>query len=191
MKQSRGFTLIELLISMAIAAVVGGLLLVIIVNSTGLFYKESSKVNIGLNTNDALAMLRKSIKGSNSVMAAYTAGSQIYPSVATSIVLKVPSIDQSSNIISGVFDYFVFLKDGTKLVFKTFPDNLSSRKAQEQVFSTNVDDLVFEYLNSQDPPLRVVPPLATKVRITLTLKRKSGADYETNTATSEANLRND
>ena len=189
MKQ-KGLTLVELLISSSIAVVVGGLLLTIILNSAGLFYKESSKVDIGLNTNDGLAQVRKSIKESNKVIPTFTDGSVIYTSGVSQLVLQIPSIDQSGNIIPATFDNFVFFLDQTKLLFKTFPNALSSRKAQNQIFSTNVQSLVFQYLNSASPPVEVTPISATKVRTTLTLKEKSGADYETNIATSEANLRN-
>lgn len=186
-----GFTLFEVLISMSIAVVVGGLLLLIMVNSVGLFYNESSKVNIGLNTNDALNQVRKNIKESSGVAASYTAGSTTYSSGGTQAVLKVPSLDLSGNIITNTFDYFVFFQDALKLRFKTFPNALSSRKAQDQIFTTSLDKLVFQYLNSANPPVEVAPISATKVKITLTLKQKAGAAYQISTATSEANLRND
>ncbi len=181
MKNSKGITLVEVIISTSIAVVVGGLLLTILANSSGLFYKESSKVSIGLNTNDALAKVRSSIKESSGVVD--TSGSN-------KLVLKVPSLDQSSNIIADTFDVFVFSQDENKLRFKIFPNEASSRKIQDQIFSTDVDQLIFSYLNSGNPPTEVAPVNATKVRISLTLKQKSGEGYETNTANSEANLRN-
>lgn len=189
--RQRGLTLVEVLISFSIAVAVGGLLLITLVNSSGLFYKQSSTVSIGLNTNDALAKVRQSIKESNRVAALYTSGSETYTSGATQIVLQVPSLNFENNIIVGVFDYFVFFQDQTKLRFKIFPDPLSSRRTQDQIFSTNVDNLVFKYLNSANPPVEITPITATKVRITLALKQRSGATYESNIATSEANLRND
>lgn len=186
-----GFTLIEVLVSMAIAIVAGGLLVVIIVNSAGLFYKESSKLQEGLNINDALSKVRGTIKESSLVASNYTSGSTTYTSSDQQLVLKVPSFDLSNNIISNTYDYFVFFLDQNKLRFKTFPDSLSSRKAQDQIFSTNVDNLIFKYLDSANPPNEVTPSTAKKVRIAVTLKQKSGASFETSTATSEASLRND
>ncbi len=181
MTKSKGLTLVELLISTSIAVVVGGLLLTILANSSGLFYKESSKVSIGLNTNDALAKVRSSIKESSGVED--TSGSN-------TLVLKVPSLDKSNNIIANAFDYFIFFRDENKLRFKIFPNEASFRKIQDQIFSTDVNRLTFNYLNSSNPPAEVAPKDATKVRISLTLKQKSGTDYETSTAVSEANLRN-
>lgn len=187
----KGLTLLEILLAMGIAIVVGMFLLIVIVNSSGLFLKQSSKVEGGLNINDALLQVRTSIKDASAVLGSYTSVSTTYTTGNTVLVLKIPTINSSNNIITETFDYYVFFQDQKKLRFKTFPDPSSSRKAQDQIFSTNVDSLVFEYFNSANPPVEVVPALAKKVRISLTLKQKSGASYEINTATSEANLRND
>lgn len=187
----QGLTLIEVLVVLGITTVVGALLLAVIVNSAGLFYKESSKVEQGLGINDALSKVEESIKQSSSVAASFQDGSTTYTSGSTQLVLKVPSTEVSGNIISDVFDYFVFVKDQSNLRFKVFPDSSSKRKSVNQVFSSNLNNLLFQYYNSAIPPQEVSPILATKVKITLTLKQKAGAAYEQNTATGEANLRND
>ena len=186
-----GFTLIEVLVAMGIATVTGVLLLVIIVNSTGLFTQQSSKVQMGLNINDALLQVRSSIKDASIVADQYISGGTTYTTGSNQLVLKVLSIDSSGNIIDNTFDFFVFFQDQNYLRFKTFPDPSSARKQADRVFSTSVDGLNFQYFNSVIPPVEVVPTAATKVRITLTLKQKIGVKYETYTATSEANLRND
>lgn len=189
MKQ-KGLTLIEVLISALIAVMAGGLLLAVIVNSTNFFYKQSAKVNIGLNANDALAQISQNIKESAKVAPSYSPGAETYTSGATQLILKVPSQDPSGSIISDTFDYFVYFLDQSSLRLKTFPDILSVRKPQDRIFSTNVDSLFFQYLNSQNPPAEITPAAASKVRVTLTLNIKSGMSFETNTATTEANLRN-
>jgi len=186
-----GLTLIEVVLAAGIAAIIGVLLLVIIINSAGLYSKEASKVSQGLNNNDALNMVRKSIKESSAVAAQYVSGSTTYTSGTTQLILKLPSIDSSNNIIPNTTDYFVFFLDTTKLRLKVFPDNTSSRKSQDQIFSTSVNSLNFQYFNLANPPLEVTAVNALKVRISLTLRQKNGQIYETSTATSEANLRND
>jgi|SRR3989344_9701635 len=170
----RGLTLIEVLVAMGIATVAGVLLVVIIINSAGLSTNQSSKVQAGLNSNDALSKVRSSIKVASSVDAG---------SGATQLVLKVSSIDSSNNIIANTYDLFVFSVDQKILRFKIFPNAQSLRVAQDQIFSTEVDNLEFKYFNSVTPPIEVVPEAASKVRVSLTLKQ--------NTATTEANLRND
>lgn len=187
----KGLTLVEILIAMAIATIVGLLLVVIMVNSAGLFYKQSSKLQEGLNINDALSKIRGSIKQSSGIVASYISGGTTYTSSATQIVLKVPAIDNVGNIIADTFDYIIFYQEQSQLRYKLFPDAASSRQSQDQIFSTSVDSLTFKYLDFQNPPNEVSPTSAIKVRIILSLKQKNGQTLETNTATSEANLRND
>lgn len=193
--KERGVTLAEAIIALGIATVVGTLLLVVIVNSYGLFYKESSKVEQGLGINDTLAAVRESIKQATAIAASYTDGATTYTSGQQQIVLKIPSIDSLGNTISNTFDYFVFFLDPStgsgqvKLRFKIFPNALSSRKSADQIFSTQVNNLKFQYLDSANA--EVIPTSAVKVKITLALRQKAGAAYEQNIATSEANLRND
>lgn len=186
-----GLTLIEVLIAMGLALIVGTLLVSILVNSAGLFYKESSKLEQGVNINDALSKVRENIRESTSVAVSFTSGGTTYTSNSTQLVLKISSIDSSGNILANTFDYFVYFLDQKKFRFKIFPDAQSERIAQDQIFSTNVDSLSFKYLDSANPPNEVTPNIAKNVRITVTLKQKSGANFETNTATSEAGLRND
>lgn len=187
----KGLTLIEIIIALGISTIAGVLLLVIIVNSTGLFYKESSKLREGLNINDSLSKVSESIRQASSVAASYTSGSQTYTSGATQLVLRLPSQDLSGNIISNTYDYYVFLSDQKYFRFKIFPDAISSKKAQDQILSVSLDSLKFQYFNSAMPPSEISPAAASKVRITLALKEKSGSKYETAIATSEADLRND
>lgn len=187
-----GITLFEVLITLTVSAIIGGLLLVVIVNTGGIFYKESSSLEQGLNINDALGKITQSIKEASAVEVSYPSGSPIYTSSATQLVLKVPSLDSSNNLISNTFDYFVFHLNGTNLHFKIFPDlSLSSRKPQDQIFSTNVNTLLFQYYNSQTPPQEVSPSSAVTIKTSLVLRQKSGSGFEQNTATTEANLRND
>lgn len=180
----KGLTLVEVLIAMGIATVVGGLLLVIIVNSTGLFLKQSSKIEQGVGANDALSTVRNSIKEARSIAVGYPETEPFtFATGQTQLALKVPSHDASGNIIADTFDYFVFFLDQTKLRFKVFPDILSKRKSQDQIFSTGVENLEFKYYNLANPPAEVPPVSAAKVKITLFSRE--------NTATTEANLRND
>lgn len=179
---SNGFTLVEALTTLAIATVVGTLLVVIMVNTGGLFYQQSSKLNLGLSVNDALGEVQKNIRQAQSVA---------NTSSDNQLVLKVPSKDSSGNIITNTFDDFVFRLVGTTLTLIVSPDAASSRAGVDQIFSNNVDLLIFEYFDSQNPPQAVTPNLAAKIRITLKLKQKAGAGFEQNIATSEANLRND
>ncbi len=186
-----GLTLVEVLIAMAIATIVGLLLFVIIVNSAGLFYTQSSKLSQGVGINDALQKVKEAIRSSSSVAPSYQDGPATYTSSSTQLILKIPSIDTSGNVIGETFDYYVFFQDQNFFTFKSFPASQSSRKASDQILSSNVDSLTFRYFDSQTPPQEVTAVSAAKVRLTIILKQKAGMSYEQSIATAEASLRND
>lgn len=186
-----GLTFVEALMAVAISAVIGGLLVALLVNSAGIFYKESSKLQGGLNINESLSKVRESLKEANSVATSYIDGSITYTSSQTQLVLKVPSQDSSGNIIQNTYDHYIYLKDQNYLRFKIFPDVASVIKMQDQILTTTLDSIKFQYFNLANPPQEVVPSTALKVRVSLTLKKRVGLSYETNSATSEGVLRND
>lgn len=186
----KGVTLVELLIASSIAVIIGALLLAVLINSAGIFYKQTSRVNQGLNSNDALNLVRQSIKESNGAAASYQVDSKTYISSSNELILKIPSIDAQGNVISETYDYFVFYKDQDKLFLKSFPDTQSSRKAQNQILASNVVSVFFQYLNNVSPPQEVIPTSAVKIKLTLMLRQKIGSQLETSIATSEASLRN-
>lgn len=186
-----GFTLIEILVAMFISVIIGGLLLVIMTNSAGLFFKESSKVGQGLNVNDALMTVRRDVKQAGSIASSYTKESTTYNSGATQLVLKVPGIDNSGNMIQDTYDYFIYFQDNNLLSYKVFPDSLSQRKSVDQVLATSVDKIIFEYYDKSIPPNEVSPSSAAKIKVTIVLNQKAGLVSEQTVATSEANLRND
>lgn len=186
----KGLTLVEVLIAMGIASAVGALLLVVIVNSAGLFYKESSKLSQGVDINASLNKFKDSVKGANSIAVSYQDGSITYVSGSSQLVLQVPSINESG-AIPETFDYYVFFLDQNFLKFKSFPNDQSIRFSSDQILSSNVDSLVFIYYDSQSPPQETAPQNSSKIKMTLVLRQKSGADFEHSIATSEASLRND
>lgn len=191
MKSIKGLTLVEIIIVLGISTIAGVLLLMVMINSLGIFYKQSSKVSEGLNANEALTHIRRTIKESSGIASSYTGGGTTYTSSNTQIIFKIAAIDAANNIIADTFDYFVYFQDQNYLRFKIFPDALSSRKAADQIFSNSLDQLLFQYQSLSNPPAEVAPEAAAKIKITLTLKQKSGVDFQTATATSEASLRND
>lgn len=186
---AHGFTLIELIISTAVAVLVGGLLIGILVNNTGLFYKQSSKISEGVGINDALSSIRFAVKQSSAVSSGYPVTSPTFTSSSSELVLKVPSIDSSENIINDTFDYYVFTVLEQRLYLKVFPDPISTRKSVDTILSQNVNSLEFTYLDALGNP--ITPVSAVKVKINLVLSQKVGATDEVTTLQTEANLRND
>lgn len=168
----KGFTLAEVVIGVAVTAVVGGLLILILVQSSGLFYRESAKVAQGLGLNDSLSQIENSIRKSQSIVAT---------SSASQLLLKIPSIDGLGNVITNTFDTAVFQRQEDKLKYQLLPDPLSSQKSADLILTKDVDSLLFQYFDASGQ--EVSPTLSVKVKVTLSLKQRIG--------TTEAHLRND
>lgn len=191
--KSKGFTLPEVIIATFLTAIVGGLILLIVVRSNGVFYTETAKVGQGLNVNDTLANIRSNVKVSAAVASSFTNGGTTYTSGSSTLVLKVPSVDSTGAIIPSTFDYIVYTKQVNRqtnmLVYKLFPATGSVKKSLDQVLAFNVNNLLFQYFDSSGA--EASPTVAVKVRVTLTLEQSAGAANEMNIATTEAVLRND
>jgi prepilin-type N-terminal cleavage/methylation domain-containing protein len=192
MKIRNGFTLLEILLGVAISAVAGALLLGIMVNNTGTFYQQTSKVTEGVGVNDAFMNIKTHIKSAQGVATQYPASTPAtYTTGNSTLVLQLPAIDSSGNVIANNYDYVVYTTESDRLAYKQFPNAspASARKSANTILSKNVDSVLFEYLDSANQA--VTPTAAIKVRTTLSLKQKAGANYVTKIATSEASLRND
>lgn len=191
-KIKQGFTLLEILVAMSIITVAGLLLIGVVVNTAGIGVQQSSKVSLGVDANDILMKIRENLKEATAIVSAYPEGSSpLYTSSPTQLVLKLSSIDSSGEIISNTYDYFVYSKDQSKLLFKTFPDPASSRVAKDQLLTSKLEDIIFEYFNNANPLQLVSPNLASKIKVTVVLKQQTGSQKESSVATSEAQLRND
>jgi len=186
-----GFTLAEVIVAVSISIVVGALLLGLMINNTGLFYQQSSKLSQGLGINDSLSGIRSSIKEADAVASGYPTSNPTYITSSTALVLQLHAIDSSGNNIFGKSDYVVFTISQNRLYYKVYPDTSSGsvRASTDQILTSSVDSIKFEYFDAGNQA--VAPTNAIKIRATLTLKQKAGTGYETNIATADANLRND
>lgn len=186
-KQS-GFTLVEMIITIAITAIVGVALLVILVNSMGLQTAQSNRVMQGLGINDSLSDISNWVRRASVVAEGYPTTPYTYTSGESVLVLKIPSIDASDNVVDDVYDYVVFVVEDAKLKEKLFPDNLSSRKPVNKILTNNIASVVFSYQNATGQT--VTPSAASVITATINLSQKSTYTNETNSGTSTMRLRN-
>ncbi len=187
--RKKGTSLLEIIIVTAIVSVLGLLLAVILVNTNSIFHTESAKVSQGLGLNDALLNVRQNIKLSDSIAAGYPINTPTYSSSSTQLVLKIPAIDSSKNIITNTYDYIIYLVESGKFKEKVFPDSLSHRNTMDQILVSNVSSLDFQYFDDADQI--AMPVNGKKVKVTIQVRQKAGANFQSQIATSEAYLKND
>ncbi len=186
-----GFTLIEVLITLTIAAVAGGLIVQVVIQNNGLFYQETTKVSHGLTLNTAKHMLQNDLKTASSIASGYPVSAPNFITSSTLLVLQVPSVDSSGNIIENVYDYIVYSKDpNTPKIFRKnyYPDPASSKKSQNQVLLTELSFLEFTYLNQSG--VVVSPAAASSVMFTLKVNTQVGLVKQEASTSGNISLRN-
>lgn len=191
MKNSKGIGLLEILIAITIAGFGGIYLVRSFVQSQGFFLTEQAKINQGLNINDASTQINESIRSASAIAATNLVGTPTYSSDTDTLVLELPSIDVSGNVINQTFDYIIVTLEGSnpqRLRKKLFPAAASARKAEDRVLATNVSLLNISYKDQNG--LSVSPSAASKVNYIINLSEKAGYGDKSSSASSELNLRN-
>lgn len=186
----KGFTLIEVLVAAATAAVAGILLITVLVQNNGLVYDQSAKVSQTLSLNDAASNINDLIKNASAIVATNLVGSPTYTTSNTTLVLALPSLDSSGNIISDTFDYAVIARDPSSQVLRKiiFKAPSSIRRVENIVLANKLDSVTFSFLD--DNGNSVSPTAASKINYTINLKQKIGVGSEQSSASGQINLRN-
>ena len=114
-------TLMEALISLGIMAII-----LVMVDQTFLvnqdvLAKQLAKIDADTGAVLALKRFSDASKGAIAVMSSRTINGTVYTSSASTLVLKLPSIDSSGNIIGSTYDYVAVYRDGTETT-KIFTD---------------------------------------------------------------------
>ena len=188
--KGNGFTLLEIVIVAGLAMIIGTVLAGILVNNTGVFYQQNSIVKSGLSVNDLLQTLSATISQSSSIASGYPESSPTYTSSANTLVLKLASLD-SNGVIPGVYDYIVIhedLADVNVLRMQTFANPLSDRRSSDQVLTTLLEGITYNYLDKAG--LEVVPTAASSIKVTVEALLKQGSIGQKQSSSIIITLRN-
>lgn len=189
--KERGFSLTELLVALGIAGVIVFLFVQILLQSNGLFYQQSVKVDQGLTLNDAISLIGSDIKSATAVASGYPADSPTVLSSANSLVLQLASIDNSGEVINNSFDYLVIAPDQARpqvLREQLFPDPSSSRKSINRVLLSNLSKVTFYYLDTSGKVTS--PSSSSRVNFTINLSSGLGSITQQSSASGQVSLRN-
>ncbi|MCL5783885.1 MAG: hypothetical protein M1142_00820 [Patescibacteria group bacterium] len=187
----KGMTLLEILIASSLALIVGALLLVILTNHSGVFYKQNALVSEGVSLNDAMGQINDIIRQAAQVATGYPTTSPVYVSGSSALVVQMPAIDPSGDPLTNVYDYAVVAADSTYpniLRMQIFPNAQSTRPAINKVLTTLLQTVQFAYVDQNGNP--IVPSGAVSVKTDLTLLSGTGKITSQRTATSITTLRN-
>ncbi len=188
----RGLTLMEIMIVLGLAGIVGVLLIQILVQNSGLLYKESAISYHTLSLNDSVSEIEKNIRIAANVASGYPVVSPTYVTSSQTLVLKALAFDDSGNLLSNNFDYIVITKDASNqkiLREMVFPATGSAKGSSNQVLVTELSSINFKYLDLGGNT--VSPTSAGKINFVISLSTPIGISSQQNSIEDEVNLRND
>lgn len=188
-----GFTLVEILLVVVTSSIVGTLLIQTLIQNNGVFYQQSGRVSEGLSLNNATSIITKDIRSSQGVALGYPQPSPYqYVSSDNTLVLSVPSIDSSGNVISQTYDYIIIFADSINpnvLRKKVYPALGSIRGQENRVLLSNLSQVKFSYFDANGQP--VSPQATQKINFILNASTQIGEESQVSSSSSEVNLRND
>jgi prepilin-type N-terminal cleavage/methylation domain-containing protein len=167
-KQS-GFTIIEIVITLAISVFVFMIIADIFISHNRLFNTQSALADVTINTSLALNRLQRIIKTADEVVAARTINSVNYTTGRETLILRLPSIDASQNIIANTFDYAAFHLNPLKpaeLVFSLQADPASVRRTGDTLISSYVEKINFNYNSATLSEVNLVSIFLSNARTT-------------------------
>lgn len=143
----RGFTLTETVITISLSV----LALLALVNLFFIFnsiygYQQAFIATAG-SAGAAINSFEAAILPANHVLASHAFSGTTYSSGAMTLVLELPTIDNSGNIVYGAKDYIVFYASSTKLYRLVQADAQSARSSGLTQLSATLNSLSFTYDN--------------------------------------------
>ena len=150
------FTLIETVIVIALSLCVVTALSFLLYT----FNKALSYGNISTQSYTSAGALLREIESlalsANAVLQTRSFSGTTYTSTTTSLVLELPSIDNSGNVIANARDYVVFYAAGAN-AYRLLEKNASSaRVAGTKLLSSTLDTLAFSYDDTDFAQVRTV-----------------------------------
>lgn len=147
----KGFTTIELLIVIAIIATVAVVTADIFASHYLLFGSLSTTLETERSGFLAIENIRAATLGARRVLTSATIGGTSYSSSTGTLILELPTVDSSGNLLPALYDTIVLYRDptnSTKLWMETVVAAGSARQTTKRLLSDFVQDLLFLYNNN-------------------------------------------
>lgn len=146
---TRGFTLIETVIVAALSVAVMVAIAVLIYNFNKISGYDTLSAQSSGSANALMREIGSLTLSADAVLKTHTFSSATRTSSSTALVLELPSIDSSGNVIPNAYDYGAFYTVGTN-AYRLLETNAgSARTPGTKLFSTTISALAFSY-NSTD-----------------------------------------
>lgn len=165
----KGFTLMEVIIVTFLFGILLMGLMQVFDWHQKVFQLEQAEVRATGSVRSTLNDMSEYIAQGNRIVANRTINGQTYNSGSGALVLELPAVNSSGNIIGGTYDYVTYYLTGSELYQVIQPGNGSVRIGNTKQLSSVMESAVFTYNNPD-------PTLASIVNVDLQARAKSRGD---------------
>lgn len=151
-----GFTLLEVVIVLGIFVVMLFALVEFFIHYNTSFSFTQASVSTASSANAILNAVETYGMPADQVLASHVFASGTLSSGTTALILELPSIDASGNIIGGTYDYVAIYQSGTSAYAVVSPNAASSRRSATKTLATNLQTLTFTYDSASFPSVTKV-----------------------------------
>lgn len=146
-KNNLCFSLAETVIATAVLIYILVALMVLYGNYSKSFSNQQTRIALGNSAREAVKELQSAALQADQIMDSHIFSGTIYTTDESTVVLEIPSIDESRNIVDGKYDYTVFYLTGKNFYRLIEADAASSRPSSFNKISDVVSTLAFTYNN--------------------------------------------
>ncbi len=180
-RSNQGFSIVELLIVLGLFAILAFFLSYIGIFNFQAYNSQTAELTIASDARTALDDIDNYTRQANRVISSYSS----YTTNSKTLILQIPSIDSSGQVINNTYDIVVFYLTGSDLFRRVFPAQGSSRLSSIKNLANGVDanSFSFSYDNADYS-------LVKEVTTSLTIVKNAGTQVKSITISSQSKLRN-
>lgn len=152
MKLERGLTLIEMLVTIALISLLLLGVFEIYYSFSKTYTKQNASMDVAISAARIVDEVNEMGLQARSVLASHTINGSAYSTGTSTLVLQLPAVSGSGDVVSNTYDYAVFYQSGTSAYVSMDADAASSRKDVTRTLTSVLGSLTFTYDNG-DPSL--------------------------------------
>lgn len=183
---SPGFTLVETIVVLVVLVIFLVVTAQLFIASNRIVQSQGAVSRLQTDAIAASSTMTTMIQHAESILQSQKIQGVSYTTSQDTVVLRVPAIDSSQQILSGIYDFAVFYRDPLdppKLFLGVEADSRSFRKNQTRLLTDVVKKLIFHYNET-------IPSQGNLIRFYFELEKNVGRSIESYRVQSSTRLRN-
>lgn len=178
-KNSAGFSLMEAIIVIALVSVILVMLSQFFLGGNQTYRLQKAEISVNYSARAGLDDIDSYVRQAAQVLNSY----DVYTAGSAVLILEIPSLSASNQIIPATNDHVVYYMDGTKLLRQIYVDPASIRLAGTKLVAENISSIEFILDN-------VDYAQVTEVETEMVITENTGRENKTLSITSKSRLRN-